>query len=355
MTFDQQIPIPEKPLPIVVVGAGGIVRDAHIPAYKMAGFRVPGIFDINYEKSKNLHSEFECIEKVYGTLQELVSDAMQQGALFDIAVPAGHVLNILRQLPDGVTVLVQKPMGETLQEATEIRELCQKKKLVAAVNFQLRFAPYCILARHIIKSGAIGRLFDLEIKVRVHTPWELWDFLKTLPRLEILYHSIHYLDLVRSFWGNPDKVYASTIKHPKNPSLAATRSSMVLDYGSERQARILTDHGHDYGTEEQQSYFLLQGTKGAIKIIIGLSLDYPRGKPPKLTYILSEDASKGWQEIPLSGGWFPHAFVGSMAVLQNHFLDSSQPLPHSIEDAYDTMRLVETAYVSSEQGGTRMC
>ena len=28
---------PANPKPIVIVGAGGIIRDAHMPAYKMAG------------------------------------------------------------------------------------------------------------------------------------------------------------------------------------------------------------------------------------------------------------------------------------------------------------------------------
>ena len=39
------ISMPKSPMSIVIVGAGGIVSDAHLPAYKKAGFKVLGIFD----------------------------------------------------------------------------------------------------------------------------------------------------------------------------------------------------------------------------------------------------------------------------------------------------------------------
>ena len=34
-------------LPICIIGAGGIVNDAHLPAYKIAGYNVHGIFDVD--------------------------------------------------------------------------------------------------------------------------------------------------------------------------------------------------------------------------------------------------------------------------------------------------------------------
>ncbi|MGN6103204.1 MAG: gfo/Idh/MocA family oxidoreductase, partial [Devosia sp.] len=39
----QSWPRPSTPRPIVIVGAGGIVGDAHLPAYRLAGFRVAGL------------------------------------------------------------------------------------------------------------------------------------------------------------------------------------------------------------------------------------------------------------------------------------------------------------------------
>jgi len=54
------------------------------------------------------------------------------------AAPASQLIHILPQLPDRAAVLIQKPMGETLQEARVIRDLCRSKSFTAAVNFSLR-------------------------------------------------------------------------------------------------------------------------------------------------------------------------------------------------------------------------
>lgn len=352
MQIKQRVILPKTPLPIVIIGAGGIVKDAHLPAYQMAGFRVQGIFDPDIVKAESLKHQFPGLEKVYQSLSDLIVDGISAGAVFDIAVPASKVIEILEELPDGAAVLIQKPMGETLEQAKAIQALCKQKNLVSAVNFQLRYAPYILAAKDLIQQGHLGSIYDIEIKVNVYTPWQLWDFLFELPRMEILYHSVHYLDLVRSFLGNPKKVYASTIKHPKMPDLASTRSSIILDYDEFTQARIMTNHGHEFGLKHQESYLKIEGTKGAIKIRIGLSLDYPKGMPPVMEYVILEDG-KGWQELPLEGGWFPHAFMGTMADLQRFYQGEIDVLPHSTEDAFQTMKLVEAAYKSSEDGGTK--
>ncbi|GAB3650781.1 Gfo/Idh/MocA family oxidoreductase [Echinicola sediminis] len=350
MKINQLAILPEKPLPIVIIGAGGIVKDAHLPAYQLAGFSVVGIFDTDPAKARSLQEQFPFVKQAFGSLEELIEQAQKEKAVFDIAVPAGMVNSILQQIPEGSAVLIQKPMGENMEQAREILETCQKKKFVSAVNFQLRFAPYIIAARQLVEEGWLGEIYDMEIKVCVFTPWYLWDFLFELPRMEILYHSIHYLDLIRSFLGNPQKVYASTIKHPKQKELASTRSTMILDYDEFTQARVMTNHGHEFGLQHQESYLKVEGTKGAVKIRIGLSLDYPKGMPPKMEYYLLDD-DKGWRELELEGGWFPHAFIGSMAGLQRFVLGETDVLPHCTEDAFDTMRLVEAAYLSSSRGG----
>ncbi|MBI6116813.1 Gfo/Idh/MocA family protein [Salegentibacter maritimus] len=352
MQFQQQTRVPEKTLPVAIIGAGGIVDQAHLPAYQLAGFPVLGIYDVNLEKAQILQEKFKSVQQVFNNLEELIEKSMEENAVFDIAVPANFIAEILEQLPDGTPVLIQKPMGENLEKAEKILEICKRKKLISGINFQLRYAPYMIAARDIIKKGLIGEVYDLELMVCVFTPWKLWNFLFELPRTEILYHSIHYLDLVRSFIGNPSKIYASTIGHPKMKELASTRSTIILNYDEYTQARIITNHGHEFGLKNQQSYFKIEGTKGAIRIQIGLSLDYPKGMPPTMEYILLDDKKPEWTEIPLIGGWFPHAFIGTMADLQNHYLDPSKPFPHCTEDAYETMKLVELAYKSSDEGGT---
>ncbi len=352
MDIRQQVELPETPLPIAIIGAGGIVKDAHLPAYTLAGFPVIGIYDKDTSKALALKDRFSIVENVFESIEALIAHAAAHGAVFDLAIPADGIIDVLRVIPEGSAVLIQKPMGNTLPEAQAILNICNEKELKAAINFQLRFAPYMIAARQLMDEGLLGKVHDVEMMVCVYTPWHLWDFLFKVPRMEILYHSIHYLDLIRDLLGMPSRIHASTVKHPASPGLASSKTTMILDYHEFLQARIITNHGHDFGPEHQASYFKIEGTEGAIHIEVGLSLDYPRGKPSTFQYI-SKRSNKGWQKIPLIGDWFPHAFIGTMAELQNHVLQS-KPMSHAVKTSYDTMRLVEAAYDANRRGGINL-
>jgi predicted dehydrogenase len=341
---------PRRPRPIVGIGAGAIVRDAHLPAYRLAGFPVASVTDVDGEKARALARDFG-IPRVPETLAEAVK-AAPEGAVFDVAVPATAIPRVLAALPDGAPVLIQKPMGENLAEARAILALCKQKGLTAAVNFQLRFAPCVMAARDLVARGAIGQVHDVEVRVTCHMPWERWAFLFGVPRMEIVYHSIHYVDLVRSFLGEPAGVHCKTLKHPKQMELASTRTAIALDYGDVVRATVTTNHGHEFGLRHQESYFKLEGTEGAIKARIGVNLDYPRGLPDELEYCqLGGVGAPEWRGLPLVGSWFPHAFVGTMASLMRHADGETAELPTRVEDAFRTMAVVEACYASSAGGG----
>ncbi len=347
----QRPELPRAARPIVLIGAGGIARDAHLPAYRKAGFPVAGVYDRDRDKAAALARDFG-IGRVYGSLEEAVRESPAE-CVFDVAVPASAILPILRALPRGSVVLIQKPMGEDLAEARAIRDFCRQQALIAAINFQLRYAPYVLAARSLIEQGAIGEVHDMEVRVTVETPWHLWSFMRGIPRVEISYHSIHYLDLMRAFLGEPRGVYAKVTRHPSTVELAGTRSAIILDYGAVTRATITTNHHHVYGPRHQESYVKWEGTRGAIKATLGVLIDYPKGIPDVMEYCTTTGGELGsWQNVPLEGTWFPDAFVGTMSSVQRFAEGSAAVLPTSVEDAYHTMALVEAAYASSEHGAT---
>ncbi|MGH9451809.1 MAG: Gfo/Idh/MocA family protein [Terriglobia bacterium] len=349
--FQQTPRLPQTIRPIVIIGAGSIVRDAHLPAYRKAGFRVESLYDVNQARATSLAHEFGA-GRVPSSLDQAIGEA-PPGAVFDVAVPAPAILDVLPHLPDGCAVLIQKPLGENLAQAREIVATCRRKNLKAAVNFQLRYAPYVVAVRSLIEQGLAGGLHSLEVRVAVHTPWELWSFLKNNPRVEILYHSIHYLDLVRSFLGEPLGVYAKTTRHPQAPDLAATRSCLILDYGESVHACISATHGHVFGRRYQESFIRWETTRGAMVAKMGVSLDYPRGEPDELDVCLLDGTGRpNWESVPLHGSWFPDAFIGTMASVMRWAEGSDGPAPTAVEDAIKTMALVEAAYQSSASGGT---
>jgi predicted dehydrogenase len=344
--------LPETRQPIIIIGAGGIVADAHLPAYKIAGFEVYGIVNRTKERAQKLADVFG-IPNVFNSVAEAVASA-PENTVYDLTIMPEQYVEALKQLPDGSAVLIQKPMGDDFAQANEILELCRQKNLKAAINFQLRFAPFVSAARFLIEQGLIGELYDMEVRVTIKTPWEIFPHVIIHPRLEIQYHSIHYVDLIRSFLGNPQSVLAKTLKHPAK-NLSSSRSTILMDYGDTMHAVINTNHDHDFGPDHQESYIKWEGTKGAIVAKIGLLMDYPHGVPDVFEYcIVEEGKAAQWQTVILEGSWFPEAFIGTMANLMRYSEGSTAVLHTSVEDVIQTMAVVESAYQSSDIGGVKV-
>lgn len=341
--------LPEKQLPIIIIGAGGIVGDAHLPAYKKAGFNVVGITNRTRSRAEKLAVRFG-IPHVYDTVDEAVANAPHD-AVYDVTIMPGQFVETLNKLPDGAGVLIQKPMGDYFWQSKQILETCRRKRLAAAINCQLRFAPYVSAARYLINKGLIGELYDMEVRITLETLWELFPHVIIHPRLEIQYHSIHYIDLVRSFLGDPVSVMAKTLKHPAK-KLSSSRSTILFDYSDTMHAVINTNHDHSFGPHNQESFIKWEGTKGAIKARMGLLMDYPHGVPDKFEYcIMKEGKAPEWIEADLEGSWFPDAFIGTMSSLMRYKNGETDVLPTSVEDVIKTMAVVESAYISSDTGG----
>jgi len=341
----QQWPLPFAPRTIVVIGAGSIVRDAHLPVYARLGFPVAGIYDVDVAAAGERADAFG-IPCVFGSLDDALATA---GAVFDVAVPPQHVAGILGHMPVGAAVLMQKPMGRDLDDARHIRAICRERKLVAAVNFQLRFAPNMLALRDALSRGMLGDVTDVEVRLNLHTPWEYWAFLEGVPRLEVLMHSIHYIDLIRSLIGEPSGVYCRGARHPKLATYPDARTSIILDYGDMVRCSLTLNHTHTFGPRHAMSQIKVEGTEGAAIAKMGVNLNYPDGEPDELTIAR---AGGEWENVPLRGSWFPEAFEGPMSNMQRFVAGEDAALVSSVEDACKTMAVVEACYESSAHGAT---
>ena len=79
LKISQSPPLPKVLLPITIIGAGGIVKDAHLPAYRTAGFPVAAICDPKVERARALASEYG-IETVCRNAAEAVSRSPATGS-----------------------------------------------------------------------------------------------------------------------------------------------------------------------------------------------------------------------------------------------------------------------------------
>jgi predicted dehydrogenase len=136
----QAWPRPTHPRPVVVVGAGAIVRTAHLPVYRRLGFPVAGVFDVDPEQARATARAF-AIDTVFPSLRDALGVTP---AVFDVAGPAIDRRHP-RAAPARRAVLMQ-PMGQDLEQA---RRISRAAANVARRRRQLpaRFSPGAGAAR----------------------------------------------------------------------------------------------------------------------------------------------------------------------------------------------------------------
>lgn len=327
---------------IGIIGCGGVVQYAHMPAYKKAGFNVVAAYDIKKETAVKLAEEFN-IPKVHDSVEELLADPKVE--IVDIAVPPWVQLEIVEKIAAaGKHMLCQKPLADKFSDAVRIVDLAENAGVKQAVNHQMRWDAGIAAARNLINRGFIGIPTDAQIQVSCETAWHMWPWMANAPRLEVMYHSIHYIDAMRSLFRTPRWVTSRHARFADQGIVQGeTKTITILDYPSGLQAMVSVNHYNVHADPFATFHFL--GTGGAIDGTIGLMYDYPNGRPDTLVY--SYKGSKPI-EVELDEKWIPDAFVGPMASLMEAIETDGIPFSNT-RDNLDTLRVVNAAYLSANE------
>jgi predicted dehydrogenase len=125
----------------------------------------------------------------------------------------------------------------------------------------LRFSAGMLALRDFIRRDELDEIMDGEARLNAETSGDLFPFLLPEWRVEILVHTVHHPDLVRHFLGGPRRVHARTVKHPRFPKLASTRSSVILDYDGTIRCCLSINHCHRYGLRHMGASVRIEGTE----------------------------------------------------------------------------------------------
>jgi len=305
---------------IGIIGAGGIVNYAHLPAYKKAGFKVVGITDQKLDQAERTAKEHG-IAKVYSSVKELLAD--REVEIADIAVYPSVQVQIVEQVTAaGKHLLCQKPFADEFPKAVCSVELAERANVKIAVNQQMRWDAGIRCARLLIDQGWLGTPTYATIQVHCNTDWSLWPWIYRGKHLEVMFHSIHYIDALRYLLGDPAYVFTSGTRAPDDKTHAETKTLSVWEYASGLQ--VLIDVCHSTWQGDAYAIFRLEGMEGVIKGTIGLMYNYPTGRPDTLEF-MSKRNPDYWFSARLESMWIPDAFIGPMASLMRAIEDNSEP------------------------------
>jgi predicted dehydrogenase len=332
---------------IGIVGAGAIVESCHLPAYQMAGFQVVGITDVDPVKAQRLAAAFD-IRETFTTLEQLLKHPDIE--VVDVAVPAAYQPDIVEQVVSaGKHVLCQKPLASNYAQARRIADAVRRAGVRGAVNQQMRWSPGIRASHTLVKRGWLGELTQASIQVNVLTDFAQWPWLAKIDQLEVMYHSIHYLDAIRFIAGQPPEyIYADGARFPDQGCIGETRTLMHLKFPGNMRGLVHDNHNNICGQDDWYATFRFEGTEGVAKGTNGALYNYPVGREDTLQFTSKLLDAGMWYTPSLTGRWFPHAFMGTMGELMCAIEENREP-ENSVEDNLYTMQTVYAAYRSMEE------
>ncbi len=168
-----------------------------------------------------------------------------------------------------------------------------------------------------------------------------------MPRLEIYFHSIHYVDTIRAFLGDPTAVFGTQWRRPGQKPVGETRTVSVLLYPGDVRAVILANHENVAGDNEAR--FRIDGSEGSIKGTIGLLYDYPKGRVDTVELSSRVIPTDGWVPYPVTRRWIPDAFLGPVGSMFRAIAEGGEA-ETSGRDNLQTLRVAEALYQSGETG-----
>lgn len=338
--------------PIGCIGAGFIMADCHLVAYRQAGFNPVAIASRTPDRAREV-AERHKVPRFYESYEQLLDDRAIE--VVDIAVPPDVQIDVVQAIvsraPHIRGILAQKPLGVNYKQAREIVELCERAGITLAVNQNMRYDQSVRACKDLLSRNELGEPVLATIDMRAIPHWMPWQQRQGWVTLRIM--SIHHLDTFRYWFGDPVRVFASVRPDPRTATKFAHEDGIclyILEYQSGLRASscddVWTGPAREGSAGDIGIRWRVEGTEGLARGTIGWP-EYPQPAPSTIDYSTRAHGDQWiqprWPEV-----WFPDAFVGPMADLLCALEEGRQPEING-RDNLHTMALVDACYVSCHE------
>jgi predicted dehydrogenase len=343
-------PPPDPSLGIGCVGAGFIMADCQLPAYRAAGLHPVAITSRSRDKAAVVAARHG-VSTVHDTLDELLADTRVE--IVDLAVPPDEQLGLIERVcaaPRRVRgILAQKPLGVDLAQAKRAVAVCEAAGITLAVNQNMRHDQSVRAAKTLLDRGLLGAPVLATIDMRAIPHWMPWQ--ERLGWLTLRIMSIHHLDTFRYWCGDPDRILCSVRPDPRTRFAHFDGIPLyILEWDNGLRCAgwddVWTGPAREGAGEAKGIGWRLEGERGLALGTIGWP-DYPDGSPSTIDFTTTAAPGR-WFRPRWDLRWFPDAFAGPMSELLTAVATDTEP-PISGRDNLRTMALVEAAYLAARE------
>lgn len=224
---------------ILIVGLGSIGK-RHL---RLARGLMPNA-DIRVLRHQNNNEVHEYSNGSFSNLDEAVAFKPQIAV---IASPAScHVATSQSLADDGVHLLVEKPLSDSLSGVSRLLETCKDKDLVLLTGYNLRFLPSLQRYKDLLDECIIGNIFSVRCEIGQYLPtWRPDTDYRTSVSARsamgggALLELSHELDYLRWIFGEVEWVKASLSQQSKLEINVEDSAHLILGFQPKANKRQL--------------------------------------------------------------------------------------------------------------------
>lgn len=334
-----------------VIGCGGIAMRRTIPGMMLSqNSELVAVMDTNHEVAKKVKNEFNA-KYAFNTVEELLG-VKEIDAVY-IATPVFcHKEQTMLAADAGKHILLEKPMGLTVEESKKIADYCKNKGVKLAVGLMMRYSSYHQKMREIILNGSIGDVVSMRGQLTCWYPEMAGNWRQnkqTAGGGALMDMGIHCIDLLQYISGTKAEKVACFVQNQTFDYGVEDSSALIMKMSN--GATAFVDSNFNIPDNAAKCRLEFYGTKGSI-LAEGTISQVEAGEI-KLT---SSDSALGYSAIQNRNGddfVIVDVVPGNMyekeiSSFSDCILNNTKP-QISAEDGIFVQNIVEKAYKASEE------
>lgn len=329
-----------------LIGCGFFAQNQLHAWNDIEGVEIVALCDRDMERLESTAARFG-VTKTYADANALLAGENLDFVDIATTVPSHRQL-VEAASAAGVNMICQKPFASGIVDARAMVAAAEQaeKTLMVHENFRWQSAIRKVLET--VQAGRIGEPFFSRFSFRsAYDVFAAQPYLATGERFIIEDLGIHILDIARAFFGDVDRIAATT--KTVNPNIAGEDvATMMLDHAG----GVTSIVDCSYATRRRPETFpetLLEinGDTGTLRLKAGYQMvieDLENSELQDLSPPLLPWAERPW-----------HNIQESVLTIQQHYADCLRfgKVPEtSGEDNIKTLALVEAAYLSAREKRT---
>ncbi len=162
-----------------------------------------GVYDINRKRAQLVSFYGGTDIPVYDDFDEMLS-TVKPDTVIVTTKDCAHDFYVIKALEAGCDVIVEKPLTTTFEKANAIKEAEEKSGKTVTVVFNLRYLPFFVRVKELIKSGIIGDVLSIHYEWMLDTLhgadyFRRWHRKRENSGSLLVHKSTHHFDLINWF------------------------------------------------------------------------------------------------------------------------------------------------------------